>query len=252
MVSADKIKGFIVGAAAAVTIMSAGAAFAGPVSQSITAVYNDIRIVVNGQPITPVDTDGKKVEPFVYDGTAYLPVRAVAQALNQQVFWDGSSHSVYIGTVAITDEQALQLVSDYRRYYRIVNGGLSREGRETCTHQSVQVEGAASPLDSLCGFNSVQELKQYLQETFTPEYTDQLIADLKIRELGGKLYMMPVGGGTMLSWDKAVVLSKKEDGGRAEVEFKVPYGDGKDVPDSTRKVTFQFVEGQGWRLTERL
>jgi len=98
MFSKDKVKGFIIGAATTSLILSGSAAFADPVSKSITAVYNGIKIVVNGNQVTPKDSDGNIVEPFVYDGTTYLPVRAVAQALNQAVDWDGSSSTVYVGT----------------------------------------------------------------------------------------------------------------------------------------------------------
>lgn len=93
----EKLKGFILGVACTSMVVSGATAFANPVSKSITAIYNDIKIFVDGNLVKPTDADGKAVEPFVYEGTTYLPVRAVAQALNQPVSWDGSKNSVYIG-----------------------------------------------------------------------------------------------------------------------------------------------------------
>jgi hypothetical protein len=65
--------------------------------RQLTAHFNNIRVVVEGVLITPRDGLGNIVEPFVVDGTTYLPVRAVAEALGKAVEWDGSTQTVYIG-----------------------------------------------------------------------------------------------------------------------------------------------------------
>ena len=52
----------------------------------------------NDKPIVPTDVNGKTVDVLLYKGTTYLPVRAVANALDQAVAWDGASYSVYIGS----------------------------------------------------------------------------------------------------------------------------------------------------------
>lgn len=59
--------------------------------------YRDIKICIDGQVITPKDANGKVVEPFIYDGTTYLPVRAVGAALGKAVDYDGKTHTVYLG-----------------------------------------------------------------------------------------------------------------------------------------------------------
>ncbi|SGI72266.1 NPCBM/NEW2 domain [Mycobacterium tuberculosis] len=93
----EKMKGFILGVVCTGMVVSSVSAFADPVSKAITAVYNDIKIYVDGNLVKTTDEDGKSVAPFIYEGTTYLPVRAVAQALNQPVSWDGNTSSVYIG-----------------------------------------------------------------------------------------------------------------------------------------------------------
>ena len=65
MISKDKIKGFIFGVATTSLILSGTVAFASPISKSITAVYNNIKIVVNGSEVTPKDSNGNVVEPFI-------------------------------------------------------------------------------------------------------------------------------------------------------------------------------------------
>lgn len=61
-----------------------------------TAGGNPISIYINGTKTTPKDADGNEVSPFMVDGTTYLPVRAVANALGKDVSWDGATASVKI------------------------------------------------------------------------------------------------------------------------------------------------------------
>lgn len=66
-------------------------------TQMIEANYMGIKLVVNGVEVTPKDAAGHEVEPFASNGTTYLPVRAVAAALGQDVEWEGETRTVYIG-----------------------------------------------------------------------------------------------------------------------------------------------------------
>ncbi len=66
-------------------------------TKTIDVQYADIKLVVDGIQITPKDANGTVVEPFIYNGTTYLPVRALGNALGKQVGWDGNSKTVYIG-----------------------------------------------------------------------------------------------------------------------------------------------------------
>lgn len=63
-----------------------------------TLSYNDIKITIDGQEITPLDANGNSVEPFIIDGTTYLPVRGIASALGLDVNWDQASKTVQLRT----------------------------------------------------------------------------------------------------------------------------------------------------------
>lgn len=63
-----------------------------------TLTYRDIKILVDGEEITPTDVNGQSTEPFTLDGTTYLPLRAIAQALGCDVGWDDVTGSVIINT----------------------------------------------------------------------------------------------------------------------------------------------------------
>lgn len=66
--------------------------------QSAALTYRGISIVVNGNALVPQDASGKAVEPFIMDGTTYLPVRAVAAALGLGVDWDGATSTVILSS----------------------------------------------------------------------------------------------------------------------------------------------------------
>ena len=73
-----QIKGFVVGVLVMV-MLSGITVFATTRTETINVAFRNIRIVVNGVQITPRDGHGNIVEPFIWNGTTYLPVRAVAE-----------------------------------------------------------------------------------------------------------------------------------------------------------------------------
>lgn len=92
----DVALGLTIAGAVGTMAFSASAA---AVTKQISATYNNIQIVVDGVKVTPKDANGKTVEPFVYEGTTYLPVRAMGEAIGKQVTWDGNTQTVYLGQV---------------------------------------------------------------------------------------------------------------------------------------------------------
>lgn len=96
------LRGFIAGIVlTASTLMVVGTAFATVGSHTLIADYNNIKIELNGEKLTPQDALGNPVEPFAVNGTTYLPVRAVGTALGLEVEWDGATN-----TVKLTCEQS--------------------------------------------------------------------------------------------------------------------------------------------------
>ena len=71
--------------------------FAAGAIKTIQARIGGITIVVDGKKIQPTDANGNAVEPMIYNGTTYLPVRAVSSALGKEVYWDGQNWTVYLG-----------------------------------------------------------------------------------------------------------------------------------------------------------
>lgn len=61
-------------------------------------VYPDVKIYIDDVKLNPKDANGNPVEAFIYNGTTYLPVRAISEALGKPVQWNESAWSVYIGS----------------------------------------------------------------------------------------------------------------------------------------------------------
>lgn len=73
-------------------------------SRTVEIAYDNIKLVVNGEKVTPRDGSGKIVEPFTLNGTTYLPVRALGNALDMDVEWDGRTNTVYLDGRADSDD----------------------------------------------------------------------------------------------------------------------------------------------------
>lgn len=69
-------------------------AFATVGSRTAELFYNNIKVMINGKEVTPTDANGNAIEPFIIDGTTYLPVRGVASALGMNVGWDSATSTV--------------------------------------------------------------------------------------------------------------------------------------------------------------
>lgn len=91
-----ELKGFVIGMTAAALAMGS-IAYAKTGSEMIEAAYNNVKIYVDGLLVDPKDGNGDTVEPFISNGTTYLPVRAVADALGKEVSWDQETSSVILG-----------------------------------------------------------------------------------------------------------------------------------------------------------
>ena len=71
-------------------------AFATNASRTITVDYCDIQVYKDDVLCKLKDSNGTTVEPFIYNGTTYIPLRAAANLAGLGVDWDGRTHSIYL------------------------------------------------------------------------------------------------------------------------------------------------------------
>jgi len=113
----------------AAALLCAGTAVAASETREATLHYRDIRITLDGEELVPVDANGNEVEPFIMDGTTYLPVRAVAEALGLEVGWDPVTGTVELTQPPVTAEhlgEGRTLPEGTREYIQEESEYLSR------------------------------------------------------------------------------------------------------------------------------
>ena len=69
-------------------------AVAANTQKQATLTYRDIKITLDGAVIIPRDVNGNVIEPFIIDGTTYLPIRGISSALGIDVNWVGATSTV--------------------------------------------------------------------------------------------------------------------------------------------------------------
>ena len=61
-------------------------------------ISRGVNIYINDNIFKTYNVKGNEVIPFIYDGTTYLPIRAISEIFGATVSWDDATKSVYIET----------------------------------------------------------------------------------------------------------------------------------------------------------
>lgn len=114
-------------AAVAAMLVSTAVAASNITKRTIEANYRGIKVVVDGVQADLKDAAGNSVEPFISNGTTYLPLRVIGEALGKEVTWDGTTSTVYVGKVPdkapewlkpyLTDHTTVYDGSDLQKFF---------------------------------------------------------------------------------------------------------------------------------------
>lgn len=91
----QKLQGLTAGMLIGV-LLSSGVVFAMSKTQKIEVTYDNIKVYKDNVLCELKDANGTVIEPFIYNGTTYMPVRGTANLADMQVTWDGNTKSVYL------------------------------------------------------------------------------------------------------------------------------------------------------------
>ena len=109
-------KSFIAGFLTALLVASlVGTAFASSSAVKKDLYYNGISVTLDGKKL---DLQGDR-EPFIINGTTFLPLRAVAEALGLDVDWDGATATVRLTSAAPEPEPSVSTPSTSSAYGRL-------------------------------------------------------------------------------------------------------------------------------------
>lgn len=118
----------------AVVLLSVGVA-ATVETRTAELYYKNIKISLNGEEIIPRGANGDAIEPFIIDGTTYLPVRGIASALGLNVGWDSATNTVLLSDgdnpappstdplekqIEVEEYSYMSQYSDYKRYFMLL------------------------------------------------------------------------------------------------------------------------------------
>jgi len=92
----SKLVGFALGIIVGALIFGSFALAAGIEFRTLSAEFRDIVVEIDGVAIEPKDVNGKVVEPFIVEGTTYVPARAISEALGKVVSWVPETNTVVI------------------------------------------------------------------------------------------------------------------------------------------------------------
>lgn len=150
-------------------------------NQTIAIEYHDIKVTLDGKPVELKDATGKTIEPFTYNGTTYLPVRAVANLLGVNVKWDGDTNTIYLGEAKYFEQSKVTYSDGTRVVYTYDEDGcmLTSETRYT-------VDGVESCDRTVYTYNSQHQLVKSVDEydgsvssttTYTYNAKGQLVSE---------------------------------------------------------------------------
>ncbi|WP_373166322.1 copper amine oxidase N-terminal domain-containing protein [Agathobaculum sp. Marseille-P7918] len=132
-------------------------------NRTITVSYGDITIYLNGEKKVATDVSGKVVEPLIYEGTTYVPVRAISEWFGKTVTWQGSTNSVLINDSAFSDTEVSTAEGVIKNFFDLFGAGQYQEMKALCT-------GDAAGFDYSSGVFGMKEAK-LLSCTYNGNYS---------------------------------------------------------------------------------
>lgn len=112
--------------------------YAGANLQEIQAYLNgDIKFKVNGSDWRPKNEEGNEILPITYDGTTYVPLRAISGAIKTSIDYDAETNTVIVGekvngvsffSETITNGEMFSNVEDVLDKKQLIIDGKQYEG----------------------------------------------------------------------------------------------------------------------------
>ena len=205
-------------------------------SRNVRVDYSDIKLVVNGKTVTPRDGDGDVVEPFTIDGTTYLPVRAVANALDMDVSWNGSTRTVTLtdkttSTTSTTSRPSAD-DGDYIGEAKAKEIALDHAGLS-----SSQVTFVRAKLDWDDG-RAEYEVEFYTNGKEYDYEIDAVTGDIRSYDYDAEHYAPSASTGTSITESQAKAIVQDRAGSTSGTfrEFKLDRDDGRSVYEGEYRV----------------
>ncbi|RST74322.1 hypothetical protein D4T97_011670 [Siminovitchia acidinfaciens] len=153
--------------------------------------------------------------------------------------------NAYPAVSNLENELILKQVKDAAdKYAYVTSGGKMPEGIiETFTKNEMEYRYLGSDLDTK------EKLFEFLSDSYTPAAIRSYILRANLIEKDGKLAQPNADGSSLLNYEKAVIVRKKDNGTEKEFDLKVPLGN---------SLSYEYVHvvfsktRDGWRISSDL
>ncbi|WP_028548600.1 peptidylprolyl isomerase [Paenibacillus sp. UNC451MF] len=199
----DKLKGLVLGLSLGVMLTGSVAYASGT---QIEVYFQNIKYMFDGIVKTPTEEQG---QGFIYNGTTYVPLRFVSEALGKEVQWDNDTQTAWIGKkvdmagVVATYEGGQVTRGDYEKFaailrmtnqeyaakdndnafkqyvinqiiaFRIINSKLSNDLRASTVESA---EGQITEAQAFLKAHAAEMSKQGITETDIRDYVQGVVA----------------------------------------------------------------------------
>lgn len=133
-----------------------------------------IKIMVNGEVFKPKDVNGKDVMTFVYGGTTYAPVRAMAEAFDLKVGYDAEKKMATVGEAA--PSTSTEIEQDERSLYQGFKGMWDIDISDISTHGvKLTAKNSINKLEFISWFentdySTVKKMSQQFSDELIQKY----------------------------------------------------------------------------------
>ena len=216
-----------VGLALASCMVAPTLAYTGTRNEALT--YRDIKVELDGTRLTLRDGDGTVVEPFIIDGTTYLPVRAVAEALGLDVTWNGQTGVVALTTGSGTATGGSTSTGDYIGEEKAKTIALNHAGVSASNATFIRVQLGRD--DGRMEY----EVEFWSGNTEYDYDIDALTGDIRSYDRDVEGYTIPTQSGTEIGESKAKSIALNHAGvsesNAVFLQVQRDYDDGRLVYD---------------------
>ena len=249
-----RLQGFIAGLLVTLLLLPLGTALGNPnisVTEQISVIYRNIQIMVNGEQLTPRDAQGNIVEPFLFEGTTFLPARAISEALDMPVHWDSSTSTVYIGerwTVETLGDTIVAAGTFWEQWWDL-SGPFASAHTSGANVPAHLLERGFSRLLPTSGFESMDDIRDYLLQYYTQAWVDaELLGEYAVfLAYNNNLFVQTARAGfARPDWETATHTLIEQDGNRAVVETRVltSVWANESVEPWEEEHSFTFIHGK--------
>lgn len=247
----DKLKGMIIGMSVGV-MLSGSIAFAD--SAQIDVVMKKLKFMFDGKEIVQPDDQ----QNIVYDGTTYVPIRFLSEALGKDVNWDPENETIWIGkydkAVVATYKGGTVTWGELSRYVSVISfldpSNKPREStsnyKENLLRQMISyrvlsdratddIKNEVTPIVD----EHLKQIKEYFASQSTVDFAGQL-KDAGLQEDDLKQYITGA-----ITAQKVLELKATDERLQSLYDYSIKFQKGEYTMASVRHILIGFTDSDG-------